>query len=121
MTGVVTVADLNLAKRVGDIPPTWRREGPTSRPLARLRARLARRGPDAAAGLLLELVDLLRRLRLGQLALDRLAGLRQRVQVPLLRAGHRLLARGPLVGGFDLVAHRGAVLLLRHGDGLPGA
>src|SRR4051795_3252814 len=49
------------------------------------------------AGLVAQLVDLHRRLGLGQALLDRLAGLPgERVEVGVLRASHRLVAGGPL-------------------------
>src|SRR5690349_10694605 len=82
----------------------------------------------ASTGLLLELVDLLRRLGLGEIGLDRLARLGgQGVQVGLLRSGHRLVAGGPLLRILDPVgAVRLGLLachlcLLRRGAGAAGA
>src|SRR4051812_45371236 len=63
-------------------------------------------GSDAAPGLFLQLVDHLRRLGLGELVVvDLLAGLLgQGMEIRALGAGHRLVARHPVVGVLDHVA-----------------
>src|SRR5262249_45205877 len=74
---------------------------------------LRRRG--VAAGLVPQLVDLLRRLGLRQLLADLLAGLAgQGVQVRLLRPRHRLVAGRPLLRVLDAAAVVGVL------GGLPG-
>src|SRR5439155_25343021 len=70
----------------------------------------------AAARLLLEFLDQLRRLGLGHLVRDLLAGLLgESVDVRILSAGHRLVTGFPLLGILDRTAILGGLFLLRHG------
>src|SRR5438552_1423982 len=73
-------------------------------------------GIEASARLLLEFLDQLRRLGLGHLVRDLLAGLLgEGVHVRILGAGHRLVTGFPLLGILDRTAILGGLFLLRHG------